>query len=88
MKIKDGFVLEEVAGSFIAVALGKEAQNFNGFVKMNSTGAFLWNILLEGADIDQLVDSMTKQFEIGEDVARRDAVAFAESLRKNGILDE
>lgn len=88
MKIKNGFVLEKVADSYLACATGKLATQFSGFVRLNETGAFLWNILLEGADIDQLVDSMMKQYEIGEDVARRDAVAFAESLCKNGILDE
>ena len=88
MKIKNGFVLEKVADSYLACATGKLATQFSGFVRLNETGAFLWNILLEGADIDQLADSMMKQYEIGEDVARRDAVAFAESLRKNGILDE
>ena len=88
MKIKNGFVLEKVADSYLACATGKLATQFSGFVRLNETGAFLWNILLEGADIDQLADSMMKQYEIGEDVARRDASAFVESLRKNGILDE
>ena len=88
MKIKNGFVLEKVADSYLACATGKLATQFSGFVRLNETGAFLWNILLEGADIDQRADSMMKQYEIGEDVARRDASAFVESLRKNGILDE
>ena len=42
MKIKDGFVLEEVGGSYLAVAVGECAGNFNGMVRLNGTGAFLW----------------------------------------------
>ena len=42
MRIKDGFVLRNVAGSFIAVATGEEAINFNAMITTNETGAFLW----------------------------------------------
>ena len=47
MKIKNGFVLEQIGDSYVAVALGEAASTFRGFVKMNKTGAFLWNLLTE-----------------------------------------
>ena len=47
MKIKSGFVLEKVGGGYLAVAVGARAREFSGLVRMNGTGAFLWNKLCE-----------------------------------------
>ena len=51
MKIKDGFVLEEVGGDFLAVAVGDRATEFSAMVRLNGTGAFLWNLLSESDKI-------------------------------------
>ncbi len=87
MKIKSGFVLEEVGGSYIAVAVGANASN--ALIKMNGTGAFLWR-LLDGTDMseDSLVSALTAEYEVGEDIARRDALVFVDKLRQAGLLDE
>jgi hypothetical protein len=88
MKIKSGFVLEKVGESYLACATGKLATQFSGFVRLNGTGAFLWNILNGGADMQQLVEAMVKEYDVSPEIAQRDAAAFVENLRKNGILDE
>ena len=49
MKIKDGFILREVAGSFVVVAVGKRAGEFNGVINLNQTSAFMWRMLEKGA---------------------------------------
>ena len=41
VKIKSGFVLEEVGGSYLAVAVGEDSSQFSSLVKLNATGAFL-----------------------------------------------
>jgi hypothetical protein len=87
MKIKDGFVLEEVAGSYVAVALGKEAQNFNGFVKMNSTGAFLWKLLSQkDCDENTLVTALLENYDVDEKTARADVLSLIEKLKGANIL--
>jgi hypothetical protein len=88
MKIKSGFVLEKVGESYLACATGKLATQFSGFVRLNGTGAFLWNILNGGADMQQLVEAMVKEYDVSLEIAERDAAAFVENLRKSGILDE
>ena len=47
MKIKSGFVLEEVGGEYLAVAVGKRAKEFSGMVRLKSTGAFFWNLMAD-----------------------------------------
>ena len=48
MKIKEGFILRQVAGTWVVLATGADTIDFNGMIKLNDTGAMLWNLLAEG----------------------------------------
>ncbi len=88
MKIKDGFVLEEVGGSYIAVALGAQAENFRGFIKMNSTGVFLWE-LMQKKDMseEELVKALLEKYEVSEQIARADVQMLCSKLAESGIVE-
>ena len=43
MKIKDGFLLREVAGNYVVIAVGEDAVNFNSIITVNEIGAYIWN---------------------------------------------
>ena len=88
MKIKKGFVLEKVGDSYLSCATGKLAKEFSGFVRLNETGAFLWNILASG-DVtkEQIVEKMTAEYDVSEEIALRDVESFVLNLQKNGILE-
>lgn len=89
MRLKSGFVLEKVGGSYLAVAVGERAEEFKVLIKLNSTGAFLWNIIAErDAGEDELVRELLSSYDVSEDVASRDVSAFAKILSDGGLLDE
>ena len=89
MKIKEGFVIEKVGASYLAVATGKIADEFHALVRVNSTGAFLWNKLSEkSCTEEELLSLMLDEYEVAEDVARRDISMFVKSLSEAGILDD
>ena len=88
MRLKSGFVLEEVGGTFLAVAVGDRAEEFKALIKLNSTGAFLWKILAE-RDVSErdLVDALLGEYEVSESVAERSVSAFLNNLYKGGLID-
>lgn len=90
MKIKDGFVLEEVGGSYLAVAVGERAGDFNGMVRLNSTGAFLWNLMKDKhMTRDGLVSEVVSAYEgVSESDVLPGIVAFEEKLRAAGIIED
>jgi hypothetical protein len=55
MKIKNGFVKREVAGSHVVVSVDP-ANGFNGMIKLNETSNFLWDKLTLGATREELVE--------------------------------
>lgn len=89
MKIKDGFVVEKVGTRYLAVAVGKRADEFNALIRMNSTGAFIWQKLTEGdKDTDTLVDLLVSEYAVDRERAMGDVVAFLAKLREARLLDE
>ena len=86
MKIKDGFILREVAGTFIVVAVGNAVKQFNGVITLNEVGAFLWKKLAEGATESQLVDALLADYEVEKEVAEKDVRAFIEKLTQAELL--
>ena len=90
MKIKDGFVLEEVGGSYLAVAVGGGADGFSGLVRLNATGAFLWNLLSKkNLTRDELVGEVVKAYEgVTENDVLPGVMAFEEKLRAAGIIED
>ena len=87
MKIKQGYILREVVGNYIVVAVGEAVKNFNGIINLNETGAFLWKQLQEGATEEQLQKAMLEEYDVQEDVAQKDIKAFIDKLNEKGLLD-
>ena len=50
MKLKENFVLRQVAGSYAVLAVGAASVDFNGMLTLNESGALLWRALEQGAD--------------------------------------
>lgn len=89
MKIKNGFVLEPVGGAYIAIAVGAEAVSSNALIRMNSTGAFLWQLLNEGEHTEAtLLDAMLNEYDVAPEIAARDISAFVKKLADAGLLAE
>ncbi len=87
MKIKEGFILREVAGSYIVVAVGDAVKSFNGVINLNESSALLWKILEKGADEEQLISALLNEYDVTEDVAKKDVKAFISKLMEGGLIN-
>lgn len=87
MKIKEGFVLREVAGAYVVVAVGKAVKNFNGIINLNDTGAFMWKQVENGCDLEGLKNAILSEYEVDESVAIKDAKKFLDKLTEAGLVE-
>ena len=76
MKIKEGFMLREVAGSYVVVAVGERSEQFNGMVNLNETGAFMWKKTEEGTSREELLGALLETYDVERSVAERDVDKF------------
>lgn len=86
MKIKDGFILREIAGNFIVIAIGNAVKDFNGVITLNDTGAFLWKQLEKGATKEQLLEALLNEYEVDNQVAEQHIDKFIEKLTNAQLL--
>lgn len=86
MKVKEGFILREVAGNYIVVAVGSAVKQFNGVITLNETGAFLWKKLEEGCERQDLLSALLDEYEVEKSVAEADVNKFIEKLNGAGLL--
>ena len=88
MKIKNGFVAKEIAGQYVVVALGQASKIFNGIVKLNESGKFIWDMLVKGAEKDDIVKALLEEYEgVDEATATADVDRFIGELRGANILE-
>lgn len=87
MKIKEGFILRNVAGSFVVVPVGDATIDFNGMMNLNETGAFLFEKMIEGTTREDLVKALTEEYDVDEETASKDVDLFIEKVEKEDLFE-
>jgi len=86
MKIKEGYVLRQVAGENIVIPSGTDL-DLNMMITLNETGKFLWEQLQEEKTEQQLLDAVLAAYE-GTDPAEalKYIKKFIDNLKKYDFL--
>ena len=85
MKIKDGFILRQVAGQTVVLPVGADL-DLNMMISLNDTGAFLWEKLQNDTDETALVAALLGEYDVDKAVAQESVAAFMKKLNENGFL--
>ena len=85
MKIKEGFLLRQVAGQTVVLPIGGD-MDLNLMITLNDTGAFLWEKLQEETDEAALVAALLGEYDVDEATAKKAVADFVAKLNDNGFL--
>ena len=85
MKIKEGFLLRQVAGQTVVLPTGDEL-DLNMMITLNGTGAFLWELLQEETSEEEMVKALLAEYDVDEARAKESVSAFVNKLRENEFL--
>lgn len=85
MKIKEGFLLRQVAGQNVVLPSGSEL-DLNMMITLNGTGAFLWERLQSETDEKALVAALLAEYDVDKETAETCVAAFVKKLGDNGFL--
>lgn len=86
MKIRDGFVLREVAGQAVVIATGEASRHFRGMIRLNATGKTVWQCLADGLTEEQIVTQLTAAYAVPPEQARSDVRELLGKMRDAGFL--
>lgn len=78
------------AGDALAATLSDGAVLLNlrtkRYFSLNETGTRVWELLLEGRTEEEIVRTMTQEFDVAEGAARRETAEVIAALRDNQLI--
>ena len=88
MKVNQGYELRQVGDEYVIITVGDATNTFNGMIKINPSGVFIWNKIKEGTDSEKLIDAVATEYSIERETAKRDIDLFLQSLKSAGCFSE
>ena len=87
MKIKNGFVIREIAGECVVIALGEASKSFNGMIKLNESARILWKQLEKGCEKEDMIAAVTEAYDVDRKTVEADVDRFLDTLKGANILE-
>ena len=82
MRIKEGYIIRKLGLGYVVVTIGDASDDFNGVIRLNESGAFLWQSIADGADTkEKLVEEMLNRYDgLDKITAEKDLDEFLETV--------
>lgn len=87
MKIKEGYVLREVAGQAVVIAVGEASKKFHGMINLNESGKRIWEGVEEGKEKEEIAKTLTKEYEVEYEKALHDTEKMIEKMKDVGVIE-
>lgn len=88
MRIKDGFMLREVAEQWVVIPLGERVVEFNGIMTLSESGAMLWKEMEKEVLEEDLVRALRREYDVDEEMAKSDIAEYITYLREKSLLED
>lgn len=88
MKIKDGFILRNIADEWVVVPVGERALRMQGALILSDVAAFLWKKLQTSIPYETILSALLDQYDIDPSTAAEDLNTFLLKLQEIDALDE
>ena len=86
MKIKNDYILRDIAGEHILLQVGDGDDDFLGIMSLNESGVLLWKLLAEGCTEEALINAVLNEYEIDCETAASDVKRFIKTLQEHHLL--
>ena len=88
MKIKDGFILKEVAGNNIVIATGEQRISFNGVMTFNEVGAAVFKLLDGTNTAEDIAERITADYNADLETVKKGVDTLIEKMKRYGLIEE
>ena len=88
MRIKENFILQKIVDEYLVVPIAEEADRLHGVIRLNETGAILWNCLEKGVTSKEELEYtlLTKYNHLNQSGVHTDVETFINQLTSFGCL--
>lgn len=86
MKLKDGFILREIAGQIIVLPSGNDL-DLNMMITLNDVGKFIWLLLEKETNEEAIVSAILNEYDVDRTTAQAAVAGFIRKLNEHGFLE-
>ncbi|MCM3131523.1 lasso peptide biosynthesis PqqD family chaperone [Paenibacillus polysaccharolyticus] len=78
---KEGNLVSDMAGEkvMMSIASGK-------YYNLGSTGGRIWELIAEERTLEELIETLAMEYDIGPDECREQVISFLEHLSREGLI--
>ena len=87
MKLKQEYMLAEIAGEYVAVATNSNLDSERKIIRMNDTGKLIWDGIANGKDERAIVSDLMDQYEVDEQTAAKSVASILQQMIDTGIVE-
>ena len=88
MRLRYTFDILELDDSFIAVPVGKSAEEFSGVLKLNSSAKKILDLLDTDITEEKICESLCKEYPGQEECIKQYIIDVISKLRGSNIIEE
>lgn len=85
-QVKNNYIHRKIADSDVLISIGENIANFNGYIQLNTSAAFLWDEMKEPKTCMELEQALENQFNLPHEQAVEDALDFLKELQTNDMV--
>jgi len=87
VKRNNNFLVKHVGDQILLMPVGSQVHYTNGFIVLNETGLYLWELLESECNIDDLKKSVAEKFDGDLTLIQKDVICFIDDLIKIGLIE-
>ena len=88
MKIRDGYILKDVAGNKIVISTNSSSVSFNGVMTFNEVGAEIFTLLDGKNTRDEIISKISEEYNAPINVVSKDFDAIVEKMKEYDLIEE
>ena len=88
MPITNNYIFKNVAGKAMLIPVSGGDVDMTKIFNLNEVGVLIYNGLLEQKPIDEIVLSITEQYNVDEETAKKDTLEFINKLKEKNVYYE
>ena len=87
MKIKDGFVKQQIGDKIIIVSAGDLSKEFHGMIELNYTAADIWDWISAGYTCNEVAELLAQKYCIELSKAQLDTEKIINKMISAGVVE-
>lgn len=85
-QMKSSYLQRKIVDSDVLISVGENIADFNGYIELNTSAAFLCNELKASRTVEELAAAFQDKFQISYEQAMEDVQEFLAELRQKDMV--